>query len=316
MWQGAAVSAVSTQCRQRKSESGHGCPGQFAKFLHFAQARAMHVYDATDYRAYVRYCLDDGTPARPRSTKKALADHLRVHATLVSHIVAEKADLSNEQAVRFCGFYGLDGLSTEYFLDLLARDRAGDTPTREIFDQRLERQRAAWMTLQNRLKDEERLSGEDQRRYFESWLMQLAHLCCMIPGKNTLKTVTAALGLPEPRVESALRQLVSMGLLAESKGHFETRPKRIHLDRTSPTFKTYHGNWRLKIAADVAANQDPAGIHYTSAMTISKDAAQKLHQTILDQIAAARATSSESAPEDLFILALDFYPVTPTMEQE
>jgi len=270
----------------------------------------MHVYEAPDYRSWVRHCLEHGTQARPRSTKKSLADHLRVHATFVSHVVADKADFSSEQAVRFCDFYGLDPAATDFFVDLLGRDRAGDQATRELFDTRLDRQRRAWLTLQNRLKEEDRLSGDDQRRYFESCVLQLVHLCCMLPGRNTLAAVTKALGLPEARVESALRTLVGMGLLAEAKGVYETRFKRIHLDKTSPTFKTCHGNWRVKIAADVSMHQDPTGVHYTSAMTISRDAAEKLRQTVLEHIEKARATSVDSAPEEIYVLALDFYQVT------
>ena len=276
----------------------------------------MQSFEAPSYRAFVRHCLDAGTAARPRSTKKALADHLRCHATFVSHVVADKADFSSEQAVRFADFYGLAADATDYFLDLLARDRAGDGPTKELFERRLERQREAWLSLQNRLKGEERLSRDDERRYFESWMLQLVHLCCMLPERNSSLRVARALGLPEPRVESALRTLTEMGLLEERAGRFETRPKRIHLDKSSPTFKTCHGNWRLKIAADVGSLGDPSGVHYTSAMTISRDAAAKLKQDVLDQITAARAAAVASKPEELFILALDFYPVTPGMEQD
>lgn len=276
----------------------------------------MHVYEAQDYRAFARHCVEHGTPARPRSTKKALADHLKCHATFISHVVAEKADFSAEQAVRFCNFYGLDAAAVDYYLDLLGRDRAGDVATREVYEQRLERQRTAWLTLQNRLTSEERLSGEQQRRYFESWLLQLVHLCCMIPERNTLLGVTAALGLPEARIEGALRQLVEMNLLEPQGKHFVAKPKRIHLDRSSPTFKTCHGNWRLKIAADVATFQEPEGIHYTSAMTISHEAAAKLRQSVLDHIGAAREAAVNSTPEDIFVLALDFYQVTPAPEQD
>jgi hypothetical protein len=276
----------------------------------------MQVYEAPDYRAYVRHCLEHGTPARPRSTKKALADHLRCHATFISHVVADKAEFSSEQAVRFASFYGLDREATDFYLDLLARDRAGDGPTRELFEHRLDRQRAHWLCLQNRLKDEQRLSGDQQRRFFESWMLQLVHLCCMLPGRNTLPAVARALGLPEPRVEGALRELVEMGLLSRDGAAYQPRPKRIHLDKTSPTFKTCHGNWRLKIAADVATMQDPTGVHYTSAMTISREAALKLRQTVLEHIEQARAAAVAAAPEEIYVLALDFYPVTPLIEQE
>ncbi len=276
----------------------------------------MHVYEAADYRSFVRHCVDNGTPARPRSTKKALADHLRCHPTFISHVVADKADFSAEQAVRFCTFYGLDTDAIDFYLDLLSRDRAGDSATKELFERRLDRQRTAWLTLQNRLKDEERLSGDQQRRYFESWLLQLVHLCCMIPGRNTLLKVTAALGLPEARIEGALRQLVDMNLLEVKGKAFETRPKRIHLDKSSPTFKTCHGNWRLKIAADVATFQEPEGVHYTSAMTISRDSAQKLRQAVLSHIEEARAAAVSAIPEEIYVLALDFYQVTPAPEVE
>jgi uncharacterized protein (TIGR02147 family) len=272
----------------------------------------MHVFDFQDYRSFVRHCLENGTAAKPRSTKKSLADHMKCHATFISHVVADKAEFSTEHAVRFCSYYGLDEDSSDYFLDLLARDRAGDVPTREIYDRRLERQRLAWLTLHNRLKSEERLSGEHQRRYFESWLLQLVHLCCMLPGRNTLTAVTDGLGLPSDRIEGALRELTNMGLLEKAGEHYETRPKKIHLDRSSPTFKTCHGNWRVKIAADVAATQEPEGIHYTSAMTISQAAAEQLRKDILDHIAAARDAAVQSDPEEVYILALDLYQVTRT----
>lgn len=274
----------------------------------------MHVYDFSDYRAFVRHCLEHGTAAKPRSTKKSLADHMKCHATFISHVVADKAEFSTEHAVRFCNYYGLDDEASDYFLDLLARDRAGDSATRDIYGRRLERQKHAWLTLHNRLKSEERLSGDQQRRYFESWLLQLTHLCCMLPGRNTMEKITDGLGLPEERVDGALRELTDMGLLEKNGDHYETRPKKIHLDRSSPTFKTCHNNWRVKIAADVAATREPDGIHYTSAMTISRAAAEKLRGDILEHISAARDVAVQSDPEEVFILALDLYQVTRTRD--
>lgn len=271
----------------------------------------MQVYDFTDYRSIVRHCLESGTPERPRSTKKSLADHMKCHATFISHVVADKAEFSMEQAVRFCSYYGIDVDSTDYFLDLIARDRAGDGSTREIYERRLRHQHDNWLTLQNRLKSEERLTGDQQRRYFESWLLQLVHLCCMIPNRNTQDGIVAALGLPPARVEAALRQLTAMGLLEIDGKTFGTRPKQIHLDRNSPTFKTCHGNWRLKIAADVSTFQEPEGIHYTSAITISRDAAEDLRKELLETIEKARAISVDSEPEEIYVMALDLYRVTP-----
>ena len=122
--------------------------------------------------------------------------------------------------------------------------------------------------------------------------------------------------VPEARIDGAVRQLVAMGLLAQEAKLFVSQPKRLHLDKTSPTFKTCHGNWRLKIAADVATQQDPAGVHYTSAMTISREAAARLRQSVLEHIESARATSIGSSMEEIYVLALDFYPVTPSMEQD
>jgi hypothetical protein len=136
----------------------------------------------------------------------------------------------------------------------------------------------------------------------------------MIPERNNLSAITKAIGIPELRVEGALRQLTAMGLLAPNGLSYETRPKKIHLDRNSPTFKTCHSNWRLKIAADVSTFQEPEGVHYTSAMTISREAAQKLRQDVLAHIELARQTSVLSDPEEIYILALDFYQLTPASD--
>ena len=272
----------------------------------------MEVYDAPDYRAFVRERL--AVPARSggdaRPTRKALAEHLRCHSTFISHVVARKADFSNEQAVRCAAFFGLDADAADYFVDLVSRDRAGDAATRALFDRRLTSRREAWLELAHRLRSEERLSGEAEHRYFGSWLLQLVHLCCMLPKRNTAPAISRVLGLSESRVRRALEELAQCGLVERKGDAFTPGAKRLHLDRASPTFQAYHASWRLKIASDAAAESPPTGVHYTSAMTISRTAAARLHQLVVEHIEAARAIASHAVPEELCVLAVDFYALT------
>jgi len=270
----------------------------------------MEVYEAKTYQEFLNDCLEKGTAYRPKSTKKSLAEHIKCHSTFVSHVLAEKAHFNNEQAIRFSEFYGLSPDETDYFIDLINHDRAGDVKTKNFFAKRIARHRTRWLKLSHRIKTEDRLSPEQEDRYFENPLLQAVHLATLLPNTNNATAIAKRLQITARLVENALDTLREMGLLEVSDDNIAPRNRLLHLDKASPVYKRYHANWRLKIINDAAVANQGEGVHYTSIFTLSREQVDRFKQLVLTHIEDSRELVIDSSPEQMFAYALDFYPLT------
>jgi len=280
------------------------------------QETGVQVYEAGHYQDYIRQLLAEGTATRPKSTKKSLALHLKCHSTFISHVLAEKAHFSLEQAVRFSDYYGLSSEETDFYLDLVNRDRAGDHATRDVYESRLGRAREQWMSISGRLKETDRLSDDEAADYFENWLLQTVHLACLLPDCSDALAIAERLGMAPERIAVAIRLLEEMGLVTRVDGGYQLVNRRLHLDKNSPTFKRYHASWRAKILHDVSTRSRLDGIHYTSLVTVSRAKVDEIRKLILDHIESTRSEFVDSTPEELYLYSLDFYQVSESGEPE
>jgi len=78
---------------------------------------------AKDYRSFLLSVVED--PEKTRGYRKRLADEAGCQPSYLSQMLKGSVELTLEQAERLCGFWKLDELEAEIFLNLVLMGRAG-----------------------------------------------------------------------------------------------------------------------------------------------------------------------------------------------
>lgn len=254
--------------------------------------------------------MEDFLGGGPRTNRRGvskLALHLKVHPTFIAKVLGEKADFSCEQAVSFCNYANFSAGDTEYFVDLLLRDRAGDPGTRAHFEERLCRQRELSENLKRRLDSSRDLTIEEQLEYYESWLPQAVHLLCQSTGRHTPASIALRLGIQPQQVENLTAKLIHMGLLVRRDGAFFSEVDFIHTGKDSPLVGRLHVNWRLKIISDLLIGKGSDGVHFSAVAAMSVATALQIRELLISSLESAKRSIATSPSETLQVLAIDFY---------
>lgn len=267
----------------------------------------MNLYETKSSRDFVKACLTQ-TETRRGAVKK-LAYFLKCHSTYVSQVTSGKADFSNDQAVSFCKFYKLSSEQSEFFLDLLGRDRAANKETRQHFQMRLDRRLSELQNMKKRWQITTSLTAEQENKYYSSWIPQAVHVYCQMPGLHTAASIAQGLRLAEQQVATELQILEELGFIESSTKGFRSIRDSVHLGSESALFSRNHANWRLKATADMTEVRTLPGMHYSSIISMSAKTAERIRSLILQHIDATRAEIIPSPPEGLYIYNLDFYPL-------
>lgn len=267
----------------------------------------MNLYEAKTYREFVKACLaqDD----KRRGAVKKLALQLKCHSTYVSQVTKGKADFSNDQAISFCKFYKLSTEQSEFFIDLLSRDRAANKDTKAHFQQRIDRRRHELLDMKKRWQIAASLTAEQENKYYSSWTPQAVHVYCQMPGFHNVQMIARDLKLAESQVTAQLQILEQLGFVeSSSKGYYGVRDS-VHLGRDSDILGRNHANWRLKAIADITESGALPGTHYSSIISMSAASAERIKNLILKHIDLTRDEIMPSPPEGLYVYNLDFYPL-------
>jgi len=273
--------------------------------------RSVNIFSIKEYRKVVEAYLDGPGQKRPRGAIKAVAQALKCHSTFIAHVLNGKADLSIEQGLRFCKHFQLDAEEKDYFVDLILKDKSGDTSTRNYFETRLKQKRDDRLNLKKRLKVKHTLTAEQESLYYRNWLTQAAHIYCQLEGNHTIESIAKALGVREDSVEQAVQSLIDLGFIEDRKGALVSIKDLFHLGKDSPSIRKSHYNWRLKTTDELMQASDKLpGTHYSSVVSTSIETAQEIRELILKHIEETPEKIIPSKSEKLYIYCLDFYQLT------
>lgn len=271
----------------------------------------MTVFDAKSYIDFVNSVLAKGFSGKSRGAVKALAERLKCHPTFVSQVLRRKAEFNHEQAARFCAYAQLREEETEFFLDLLNRDRAGSPESKKIFQGILDRKLLERRSLQARSHLKSGLSREQETVYFKTWYPPLVHAALQIPGLSSAERIARALQAELKPIQDALALLEGLGLVRFEKGKWQICRRSLHLGRDSPLGNSFHSNWRLKTAQMLQeGRRSMENTHFSSVFCISTQAAEKIREVLLQDLENIRKQMVEASSERLYAFSLDFYPLT------
>jgi uncharacterized protein (TIGR02147 family) len=263
------------------------------------------IFEYSDYKRYVEKRIH-AMPGRGRGEFRKIADHLRMHPTMVSQVFKGDKDLTREQALDLCVYFGLGELETEYFLALVDFERAGSEKLKSRVRKQLTVIKTQSLKLANRLPSETRLSEEARAIFYSNWQYSGIRLLTSIEGYNNVDEIAAYFRISKARAGKIVEFLVQTGLCISADGKLKMGPRQTHLEADSPLVQRHHSNWRLK-AMQRYENLTDEELCYTGPMSISAEDFSKIREMLVQLVQGTTKIATTSKEEGLACLNIDWF---------
>lgn len=264
------------------------------------------LFSTKNYRTFIRKMIE--SQEGKRGYKKRLADCAGCQAAYLSQVLAEKAELTPEQAERLCQFWALSQLESEYFFQLVNLARAGTASLRERISLRLLEVKSEWQNKNSSFEKASVSEPDSAALYYCHWLHSAIHVLVTVPALATAAALAKHLQQSESVVKEALEDLRRIGLVVETEGRWRTTQGQIHAAQKDFFAELHHKNWRLK-ALEPRKGGKKIGIRYTSVHTISEADFLKLRDLLDEAIRNSRKLIEPSPEETGACLVIDYFPL-------
>lgn len=264
-------------------------------------------WDAKSYRELVDFQLGYRKERRPRGAIKALAEKLRCHPTFIAQVLKERAEFSAEQGFEFCQYFQFTLEQQDFFLTLLARDRAANTKLKEYYQKRIDTLIEAQRDLKPQKNQPEMQIGSFEAEYFGNWAYQAIHALTQIPRCQSSTAIAKAVKLPNEEVNEILKRLEVMGLVKYEKSSWQSTLDSLHLSKESPFIRYLHSTWKAKLLSDIQNGAVTEGTRFSGLITVSEKDYQRIRGILVGAITSIRKTVEASSSEEAYVLSIDCY---------
>jgi uncharacterized protein (TIGR02147 family) len=264
----------------------------------------VSVFDFDDYKPFVREFIQR-LPHRGRGQYRAMAKHLRVHTTLLSHVFRGTKELTAVQGCALASFLRLGELDADYLLALIESNRAGTHELKSAITRRLAQLRERRSQLEHRIPGARSLSGEERATFYSQWYYSAVRLASSLPSMRDATAIAERLRLPIELVRDALEFLLESNLIRKNGDGFELVAKRTHLGASSPLAAVHHRNWRV-VAMNRYERMSSRDLAFTSPVTLSRADAANVREVLVGAVSAVTKLVEPSPSESLCLLNIDW----------
>ncbi len=266
---------------------------------------SVSIFEFVDYKLYLREQLP--TRGDKRGCRRRLAERIRCKPSFVTQVLNGKVHFSLEHVIEIDRFFSHSPQESQYFMLMAHHGRAGSRRLESFFLEQMELVRQERSRVTNQV-DAHRLPDQVIQRYYSSWIYSAAHVLLMIPGGQTPEQMERRLHLPRETVVQIVGFLRSAGLIEEKGGRLLSTSRRVHLNDDSLMIANHHTNWNLRAAASLAST-DPADLHYSGPITLSRHNAQRVRAMLLQFIRDLDPILAETEEEAVYALSIDLFAI-------
>lgn len=267
----------------------------------------IRVFEFSNYREYLGKRLKE-MPNKGYGQMSELSRFVGVHTTLVSQILKGHKDLTTDQAILTCDFFGLNALESEYFVLLVNHDRAGNPSAKRFYKNKIQNIKEQSQYISERVSVDVKLSEEHRAVFYSDWAYSAIRQSVAIPNINTIEDIARYLDLPIEKVNSSVAFLLQTGLCKLTGKKIIVGPSSTHVESTSPWVNVHHLNWRNR-GIHSLSNANALDLHYTSPVTLSSADCEIIRERLIQLIENVRAIVDPSPSEKMYCLNLDWFRV-------
>lgn len=268
----------------------------------------MSQFIHNDYRSFLREILEK-RPRKGRGEMQKIAEHLRVHSTLISQIMSGLRELTDEQAFELSHYLELTETESEYFQLLVKIERAGTQTYKQHLKEKLNEMREQVQKVSKRFTKTDELNDQQKAVFYSSWIYSAIRLFCSTKEEGrSLEDVMQYFHISRTRAAEYLEFLVSCHLCENKKDLYQMGNQRTYIDRGSIYFLKHHLNWRMKsIERSETATSDEK--LYTVTMSVSHEGFLKIKDEISKLLNEVLKVSNTTDPEKLVCFNCDFFQI-------
>lgn len=267
----------------------------------------IRVFDFSNYREYLAKRLKE-RPNKGYGQMSELSRSIGVHTTLVSQILKGHKDLTTDQAILTCEFFGLNHLEAEYFVLLVNHDRAGNPSAKRFYKTKIQKLKDQSQNISERVTADIKLNKEQQAVFYSHWAYSAVRQSVAIPHIHTIEDIAKYLDLSIEKVNACMNFLLQTGLCKLVGKKIVAGPSSTHLESSSPWVTVHHMNWRNR-AIQSLNSTEALDLHYTLPATLSAADCEIIKERLIQLIEDVRATIDPSPSEKMYCLNLDWFQV-------
>lgn len=242
-----------------------------------------------------------------RGTQVQIAKAIGCQAAYLSQVLKDKAELTEDHALKLAHFLNLSSLGVDYLVLIVRLSRASSPDLRRYLEQHRQKILREVTEASSRVSaTKPKLSGVDLQRYFSSWIPSTVHMATSSQNFQTPEALAQRLHLTQKRTQETLQFLREMGLVTEHQGVWQFSGKSLHFPKESSINTAHQISRRHQVIRSIE-QENPENIHFSSLFTISEPAFRKLKSDLLNYIEDSHNTISSSGTDDIHALCLDLF---------
>jgi len=265
----------------------------------------MDIFEFNDYKIFVNQTIK-ALPNKGYGAYRKLAHHLNINSVMISQIFKGERHLTVEQAQQVSDFFGLNDLSTDYFILLVQIERAGT----HAYKNRLEKRKMELLdkskNLRNRIPKDIEFSNEVQAIFYSRWYYSGIRLASSIDGFQTPDQLAHRFNLPIAQLNQIIQFLLENDLCLQDGSKIKMGPKSTHLDSDSHLVGRHHLNWRMKAISKIDSSEKN-DFFYTAPMSLSHEMIFEVRKELIKLVEQIVSKVIDSKSETLACLNLDWF---------
>lgn len=265
----------------------------------------MDLFSFTNYKQLLLHLIETHNPGE-RGKMRRIAEHLNVNPSYVSLVLNGDRDFSPEQIYTMAEYFQLSSTITDFLLLLNQKDRAGSAKLKKHFENKIEQIRKSELIVSCITPTHVELSDIQKAEYYSDGLYAAARVMVSIASYNTVEDLAKVLQTPLRKCEQIVEFLTKHQLIVNENGRLTRSIKNVYIPKTSPFIPHHHRNWRFKTVEHIPRMSED-DFFYTSLISISKEDSMKLKEMILEAIDKMGGMVSQTNPELMCCLSIDFY---------
>jgi uncharacterized protein (TIGR02147 family) len=268
----------------------------------------IRIFEISNYREYLTKRLKE-MPNAGYGQMSELSRFIGVHTTLISQILKGHKDITTDQAILACEFFGLNPLESEYFVLLVNHERAGNPSSKRFYKNKLQKIREQSQDISQRVTADLKLSDQQRAVFYSDWAYSAIRQSVALPNINTVEDISRFLDIPIEKVNSYIHFLLHTGLCKLVGKKITVGPSSTHVESSSPWVNVHHVNWRNR-AINSLNSSSPSDLHYTAPVTLSVLDCELIKERLIQMIQDVRSIVDPSPSEKMYCLNLDWFHVT------
>ena len=260
-----------------------------------------------EYQNYKTFLVDRFPKSGQKIfSRRNLANFIKCAPGFVSQVLNGDAHFSQEQMIAVAELLELNEEETDFLLNLRNLYCSGTSRLRMHYQNKISKTLKSRSEIKGQLTDGQEVPQKVLTQYYRNWKVTAVHMALRNRALSTPEKVSTYLQISLKETHECIELLNQAGLVEIKPNKIKVTKRRVHISEKSINLEKHHLNWRLEAIRQIQ-NVTARGQHFTSIISLSESAHQKINQLILNLIKESEPIIRDAAAEQVSVLGIDFY---------